>query len=142
MSRARDLMTEDPITVPLTATVADAIRAMQELHVRHLPVVDEDDAVAGMLSDRDLRALALPSLVDEQWIGEIRVALATPVAKVMSSDVFSVLEETETTEIIELMLENSIGAVPVVNGDGAVVGIVSYVDVLRELQQLERDAAE
>lgn len=51
----------------------------------------------------------------------------------MSSDTLSVDMDTDASEIAELMLENKIGAVPVTDIDGRLVGIVSYVDLLRRL---------
>jgi acetoin utilization protein AcuB len=55
----------------------------------------------------------------------------------MSSDVIAVSPETELDEIVELLVEHRIGAVPVVRSDTReVVGIVSYIDVLRALQEL------
>ena len=60
----------------------------------------------------------------------------------MTADVLSVDVETDVTEIIELMLEHKIGALPVTDGDGGLVGIVSYMDVLRELAVLAADAAQ
>src|SRR6476659_542610 len=47
-------MTEGPVTISMSATVRDAVRLLQTLEVRHLPVVDEDGTLVGMLSDRDL----------------------------------------------------------------------------------------
>lgn len=137
MSRAIDLMTKNPAILTMQSSVGEAIGMLTGLDVRHLPVVSEDGAVVGMVSDRDLRALSLPRVIDEQWLGDFRIALETPIASVMSSDVIMVEEEAETREIIELMLEHKIGAVPVTDEEGTLVGIVSYMDILRELQTLE-----
>jgi acetoin utilization protein AcuB len=140
MTRAIDLMTEDPVTVTASSTVGEAMQILQELNVRHIPVVNQSNELVGMLSDRDLRAVSVPRTIDEEWLGELRIALETPVARVMSSNVVTVQEEASMPEVIELMLDNKIGAVPVVDADSALVGIISYIDVLRELHDL--DAAE
>lgn len=57
--------------------------------------------------------------------------MGQPVSEVMSSDVIVVTPATEVVEIIDLMTENRIGAVPVVDNDSHLAGIISYVDVLR-----------
>lgn len=142
MSRAIDLMTADPVTVTASSTVGDAIQVLQALQVRHVPVVKETGELVGMLSDRDLRAISIPRMVEDEWLGDLRAALETPVARVMSSDVVTVEEEAAATEVIELMLDNNVGAVPVVDAEGVLVGIISYIDVLRELYELEAAAAE
>jgi len=133
MISAHDVMTEDPATIPMTAPVGDAVRLLQTLDIRHLPVVDDEGTLVGMLSDRDLRSLTIPNVLGEQYLGEIQTALEAPVSSIMSSDVVAVELEDEVSLIIELMLENKIGAVPVVDSDDSLVGIVSYVDILRQL---------
>lgn len=140
MSRAQDIMTKVPITLPFNATVGEAIDLLQSLDIRHVPVINEQREVVGMLSDRDLRALSIPRVVDDSWVSDLRAALAMPIAQAMSGGVISVEEESETSEIIELMLEHKVGALPVVDADETLVGIVSYIDVLRELYELETDA--
>lgn len=133
MLTARDLMTESPAVIDVTATLRSAIERLQALDVRHLPVVDADGELVGMISDRDLRALSIPYFLDAENAASIRGALDASVASIMSTDVIAVDEEADVAEIIDLMLDNKIGAVPVVDADRALVGIVSYVDVLRAL---------
>jgi CBS domain-containing protein len=130
---AQDLMTPDPATIPANAKLRDAVEILQNLDVRHLPVIDDEGELVGMLSDRDLRGLALPHLVGGEYAGVMQTGLQATVATVMSSNVLSVDPETEVDEIVELMLENKIGAVPVVDRDRGLIGIVSYMDVLRNV---------
>jgi acetoin utilization protein AcuB len=134
MLTAHDLMTEDPVTIPMMAKVGQALRLLHSLDVRHLPVVDEDGALVGMLSDRDLRGLAIPDVAGGEYVGTIETSLDALVSSIMTSDVISVDVEADAAEIVDLMIDRKIGAVPVVDGDGALVGIVSYVDLLRELR--------
>ena len=133
MMIARDLMTEVPATVGPTATVRKAVDILQTLDIRHLPVVNDDGELIGMLSDRDLRSLSIPYFTEDGEFGNLRVILDSSVASFMSSDVLSVDTEADGAEIVELMLDNKIGAVPVTGENGELVGIVSYVDVLRKL---------
>ena len=131
---ANDLMTPDPVTVTPQASVAEVWDLMRELEVRHVPVV-ESGALVGMLSDRDLARFDMARLLMVEGAETLRHELATPVVKVMSSDVIAVNPETELEEIVELLVEHRIGAVPVIRSHTRkVVGIVSYIDVLRALQ--------
>jgi len=115
-------MTPNPMTVTPQASIADAWELMRELEIRHVPVV-EDGALVGMLSDRDLARL------------DIARMLAMPIVNVMSSDVIAIEPETELSEVVELLLEHKVGALPVIRSDTRkVVGIVSYIDVLRAVQ--------
>jgi len=132
--RAGSLMTTHPVTVTTKATIAEALDIMRDLDIRHVPVVDRG-ALVGMLSDRDLAHLDVGASLTESGAQALRHKLMTPVVKAMSSDVISVEPETDLSDVVSLLLEHRIGAVPVVHPDTrAVVGIVSYVDVLRAVQ--------
>jgi acetoin utilization protein AcuB len=134
------LMTTHPVTVTPQATIAEALDLMRDLDIRHIPVV-ESDALVGMLSDRDLPYLNVGALLSDQGAAALRRELATPVIKVMRSDVISVEPETDLSDVIGLLIEHKVGAIPVIEADTrAVVGIVSYIDVLRAVQEsLEED---
>ena len=138
--RAGALMTTRPVTVTTKATIAEALALMRDLDIRHVPVV-EHGALVGMLSDRDLAYLDVGASLTDVGATRLRRELSTPVVKAMSSDVIYVEPETDVSEIVALLLEHKIGAVPVVQPDSrAVVGIVSYIDVLRAVQDaLEED---
>lgn len=126
MATAMELMTTEVVTISHTATAREALRALDEWDVRHIPVLDERQELVGMLSDRDLLRLD-------------REELSRPVSEVMSADVLSVSPSADLEEIIDLMTENKVGAVPVVDADLQLAGIVSYVDVLREAARVLHD---
>lgn len=128
---ASDLMTSDVAVVRSTDPIGAAVETLTELDIRHLPVVDDGELV-GMLSDRDLRELGLAQITDVPDIDRIKALGKLAVADVMSADVQTVDPGTSIREIIDLMVTSKIGAVPVVEEhNGKLVGIVSYVDVLR-----------
>jgi len=127
-------MTPNPVTVTSTATVAEVFDLMREQEIRHVPVVD-DGTVVGILSDRDLAHFDITRLLTVDGAEALRRELSTPVVKLMSPDVVVVGPEAELTEVIDLLLEHRVGAVPVVRPEtGELIGIVSYVDVLEALR--------
>jgi acetoin utilization protein AcuB len=131
---ARELMTPDPVTIAPGATIAEAWDLMRELDIRHLPVV-EGEALVGMLSDRDLGVLEVGRQLIEEGADALRQRLAQPVIQVMSTDVVAAEPDTDVSELLTLLLEHKVGAIPVVLADTQqIVGIVSYIDVLRALQ--------
>jgi len=137
---ARDLMTSDPLTVTPQASIAEAWDVMRELAVRHVPVVD-DGVLVGMLSDRDLAQVNIARVLRDEGADALREELETSIVEIMVSDVISVEPETDVSEVISLLLEHKIGALPVVEpGTREVLGIISYVDVLRALQDLLEEA--
>jgi CBS domain-containing protein len=130
---AGDVMTENPRTVRADATVGEAVQVLEDMDFRHLPVVDESGDLVGMVSDRDLRALEVPFVQDDETIATLLLRALAPVSAIMSSNVISVNEDARLSEVAELMTEHKIGAVPVVDGEGQIVGIVSTHDILRLL---------
>jgi len=127
---AVDVMTRFPTTIRENNTVRDALKTIHDLDVRHLPVVNDDRELVGIISDRDLHR---PPPVDLDPLGSRWLDL--PIANIMSSDVLTVTTESGLREIVALMLDQKVGAVPVLSPDGALVGIVSYIDLLRELEK-------
>jgi acetoin utilization protein AcuB len=131
---AEEIMTEDVVTIPETARLGDALQVMQERDVRHVPVVRGSEIV-GILSDRDLRGVGAALINDMETLERVRTRLSAPVTTLMSTDLITAGRETSVEEIIDLFLEEKISAVPVVDEEsGELVGIVSYLDVLRSLR--------
>jgi acetoin utilization protein AcuB len=137
---ARELMTGSPATVTAQTTIAEAWDLMRELDVRHLPVVD-GEALIGMVSDRDLGDLDAARLLTEEGADALRRRLTLPVIQIMSTDVIAAEPDTEMSELIAMLVEHKVGALPVIlPGTRQLVGIVSYIDVLRAVgEALEVD---
>jgi acetoin utilization protein AcuB len=140
MITARDLMSTDPATIGTSTKVRSAVELLKTLEVRFLPIVNDEHELIGTLSDWELRGLPLPSSVAPDQAGRLRTALDASVASLMRGGILSVDEETEVAIVVDLMLEHNIGAVPVTDADGVVVGMVSYIDLLRALP-FERNVA-
>lgn len=121
-------MTAAPVTTSPRATLRQALRLLQQLELRHLPVVD-DGRLVGMLSDRDFRTALGHGFEDGNAPKE---DLDASVASLMTSEVLCVPPDAPLSELIDLMVEHHVGAIPVAaDSDDALLGIVSYVDVLR-----------
>lgn len=130
-----EIMTPNPERVEVTENVRDALLKLVELDVRHLPVVERGELV-GMLSDRDLREFVVPMASELEVVDTADSRFERPVSNLMKGDVIYVHPETNVTEVIGLMIDHRIGAVPVVAPSlGNLVGIVSYIDVIREANE-------
>jgi acetoin utilization protein AcuB len=120
----QEIMTRNPHAIEADRPVREAMHRLLSEDIRHLPVLDNGTLV-GMLSDRDIRSIASATLT-----GEVGDQLSAPVSDLMTSDPISVDPEADIGDVIDLMIENKVGALPVLAED-RLVGIVSYVDVLR-----------
>ncbi len=116
------VMVTEPETARPDEYLLDAASRMFHRGVRHLPVV-EAGRVVGMLSDRDVRsAVGNP-------LGKLREELR--VADAMTHEPSTVRADAPLSNAVELLLDERVGALPVVGAEGRLVGMVSYMDVLR-----------
>ena len=130
--KIRELMHHHPITIQRDATVETAARLLEKLDVRHLPVLDGTKLI-GMVSDRDLAGV----LYRDPLASDTK----TPrLEELIESDVVSIRPNASVREGIDLITERRVGALPVVDDGHVLVGIVSYVDVLRELASTLQEA--
>jgi acetoin utilization protein AcuB len=123
-----DVMTKDPLTVTPTETIGQADELMNTNKIRQLPVVQGRDLV-GIVTDRDIRSFLSGSLLE--GVAAREEALNTKVREIMTTDPMSVASDDDLQEAVELMIDEKIGGIPVVDEAEGLVGIVTYVDVLR-----------
>lgn len=121
-------MTRRPTTIKRTDAIEEALHRMKAGHFRHLPVVDEDRRLLGILSDRDLR-LMLPA---HAFHGGGRENWTTSVEQAAFFDPVTVSPDDTLEDAAEIMLRWNVGALPVVYNGNTLAGIITYTDLLRE----------
>ncbi|WP_456387448.1 CBS domain-containing protein [Desulfolithobacter sp.] len=130
-------MTPKPVTVRPDVCIPEARKILLEHGFRHLPVVDDKGRLQGMVTDRDLR-LAYPSSVldeDERQLVLDRVR-RTPVQAIMSRE-FVTLSTVSTLDDALLLFQNhKVGALPVLDRKGLLVGILSLNDLVSAYSSL------
>jgi len=128
--RVADVMTRDPATATRDEPLARAIERMLELGVRHLPVVDANLHVVGIVSDRDVRT----AIGDPCFHGDDPRSETRDVGQIMTLSPFLLHPEEPITKAVGRLVDERVGALPVVDAKSRLVGIVSYLDVLRFLR--------
>ncbi len=128
------VMTRGPATVEEAAPVSDAAAEMAAGGFRHLPVVDANGALVGMISERDLRSLLGTDVA--RFADATADVLAEPVLEAMTPDPVSLPPTATLAEALEVFADERVGAIPVVDDAERPVGIVSYVDLLGTIREL------
>jgi CBS domain-containing protein len=128
---AKMLMTRAPATAAADDSLIDAAARMADRNVRHLPVVDGDRHVVGMLSDRDVRTLFGDSSRSLRPSDALVRMQSLRVADAMTRDAFVVRQDAAFDEVVRVFTAQRVGAVPVIDEGDRLVGIISYVDVFR-----------
>ncbi len=127
--RVSDIMTAHPLTVALDDSLGVAIERMQSIGCRRLPVVNQDGALVGIITDRDTR-LALHSPYIPHHLGEdVALLQNVPLRAVMTPAPITVEPTALIEDAISLMITHRIGGLPVLKGE-SVVGVVTSTDIM------------
>jgi len=118
---AHDLMSSPLHTIQQTEKVARAREVLQKMGFRHLPVIDQDQNLRGLLCDRDL----------------IGMKESLSVEKIMQKQVIVGQEKTRIQDIAHLMLEERLNALPIIDHRHKLVGIITLSDILKFVVHLD-----
>ena len=138
----RDVMTKDVECINHDDQLATAMEKMQDLEIRHLPVLNGEGKLIGMLSDRDvLKYLPVPMNRSEEpgqrfratlFETDDKASLHARVDEVMNTETHAVTPDLLLTDAMATIQEKQISGIPVVDsGDGTLCGIMTTSDILR-----------
>ena len=117
VKRAENGMIYDPVTIRRGSTVGQALDIMAEYHIGGIPVVDEDNHLVGIVTNRDLR---------------FERRLDRPVDDVMSKEnLVTTHQQTDLAAAAKILQENKIEKLPVVDKDNRLVGLITYKDITK-----------
>lgn len=125
-----DAMTRKIVTVTEKDALEKLEEGMQRLRFRHLPVVDEKGKLVGLLTHSDIRH-AWSSFLSDREQDRNAIINQVPVGRVMQHNVVTVDPDDSLVEAGKLMWEAKIGCLPVVDREGALVGIITAADFIR-----------
>lgn len=129
----KENMTKTLITIRWNESIEKAFQKMEEFRIRHLPVVDKDDFVVGIISDRDVnRAMNTerPGFDESVLVGDF-----------MSWPAITVDEKASIADVAEGMVDEKVSAFLVTRNGNEVVGIVTSEDLLGYLAKQLREGA-
>lgn len=114
-----EVMTKNPLSLPETASLAQAARAMRDSHIGVVLVNDSHDQLTGIITDRDIVVRAIADGQDPKHV---------PVSRILSKAEHKLAPDATIDRAVKLMSEANIRRIPVVE-DGRCVGIVSLGDL-------------
>ena len=126
----RERMSSRPVTITADVPITEALRIMRQNQVRRLPVLDENGALIGIVSEKDL-LYASPSPATSLSIYEMHDMLSRlRVTELMTPDPVTVTPDTLLEEAARIMVDSKIGGLPVTE-DGKLVGIITETDIFK-----------
>jgi CBS domain-containing protein len=114
----KEIMTRDPISIGPKYSIRESVDVMTENGIGSLPIVDKEEKVVGIVTERDF-ALALAGSLTDETVGDI-----------MIKDVITTTPGTPIESCSKIMVRNNLRRIPVVE-EGKLIGIVTSTDILR-----------
>jgi CBS domain-containing protein len=127
----RDVMTREVVTLKRNDKLTTAEDVMRLGRIRHMPVIDEDGQLCGIVSQRDLFHSALLKAMGYGTHAAQKLRDMYLVKETMTSEVATVSPDTPLAEAAARMLEHKIGSLVVVDDDGTMVGILTEADFVK-----------
>lgn len=117
VKRSESAMIQDPVTLPIDATIGDAQRLMRENRIGGIPIIDAAGKLAGILTNRDLR---------------FEEDLYRKVSEVMTKDnLITAPEGTDLKKAEAILRQTKVEKLPVINSAGKLIGLITYRDILQ-----------
>jgi len=138
----RELMSRHVTTIAPSDPCLAAVTKMHRMRLRHLPVVNQEGLLVGVVTDRDLRRhLFSAAVFKEVGTNSVDTLLnGVRVAQIMSEQVVTVGPTDDVADAVRIMHEKKIGSLPVVQ-TGRVVGILTETDVLRQIVRADANCS-
>ncbi|OIQ25706.1 CBS domain-containing protein [uncultured Vibrio sp.] len=139
MIKVEDMMTRNPHTLLRSHTLADAKNMMEALDIRHIPVVDAERNLLGIITQRDVLAAQESSL--QKVPSDQSYTLSTPLNDVMHTSIMTVSPCAGLKESAKYMQKHKVGSLPIVE-NGELVGIITdsdFVSIAINLLELQEE---
>lgn len=121
VKRSQSGMILDPVTLDINSTVKDAVDIMREYKIGGIPVIDQHNKLAGIITNRDLR---------------FHKDLTSPVVDIMTKDNLITADEgIDLNKAEDILQEYKIEKLPIVNKDGELSGLITYKDILKNMDR-------
>jgi IMP dehydrogenase len=121
VKRSESGMIQDPVTMHHDSTVGEALHIMAENRIGGIPVVNEQNDLVGIVTNRDLR---------------FEKKMSRPIAEVMTSkDIITVERSTDLTQAEAVLQQHKIEKLPVVDEEGRLIGLITYKDIIKLRQK-------
>jgi CBS domain-containing protein len=129
-----DMMTCSPVVITSDVSVKEVKETFEKHHVRHLPVVDDEGSLVGIISQTDLNRLIFGAFMpgDSKYDDSMMDMLTLD--DIMIRQPVTMAPDQSLEDVVAVFTDGGFHAVPVVEG-GNLVGILSVVDVLKHLYQ-------
>lgn len=148
--RAREIMSSDVVTVKRDTTIEEIAHLLSEKNISGVPVVDEDNHIIGMVTEKDLLYKDVeprfPAVVEllggivflkgvKHYNEELKKLVATKAEDIMTKNVITVSGDHQVEKVAEIMVDRDINRIPVAE-NGKLIGIISRSDIVKYIAKM------
>ncbi len=144
--KIKEIMTKDVTTISADGDAFDALTLLQKIKISGLPVVDHNNKLVGMLTEKEVISYIMPSYMGKvgRFVYEenpkatkrkITQLKKMKVSELMRKDVITTTQETTLCEVAKAMIIQKVRRIPVLDEFGKLIGIVARGDVLKGFAQ-------
>jgi acetoin utilization protein AcuB len=138
--KLKEIMTENVISLPVEAHFSEVARQMMDNKVRHLPILNKNKEVVGIISQRDLYKIQSPRLREDGTMYYDPAMLDNIILRVvMTQDPVTLTLDDSAAKAVIKMIDHHCGCVPVVDHKNVLCGIITRVDLLRIAAQIIKE---
>jgi len=128
----KEVMTKDPVTLNIDESFCRVAEIFMEKDIRHLPIVNSQGLILGIISQRDLNRIASPKKGPRgEYLYNPEELTKYILRQHVIQRIFSLSPEDTLEKAVEIMAENKLGCMPIVDSGGKVIGIVTVTDLLK-----------
>ena len=127
----KEIMVTKVVTVNLDELFSHVEEKMRANHIRHLPVLDKDKKLVGIITERDLHKAAAPHKTEDGYVYDKSELDSFVLKQFMTPNPIALKPESPISEAVDIMATRKYGCIPIVNPNGTLVGIVTQIDVLK-----------
>lgn len=136
MITVQDMMTANPVTLSRYDSLHDARQTMQKNRFRHIPIVDENKQLIGLVTQRNVFASGI-SMQDRLPQEELsKIETGTLLADIMSTELVTITPEVKIADAAHIIHKKKFGCLPVVDSNNQLIGIITDHDFVAITIQL------
>lgn len=126
-----DLMTHNPYCVKQHNSLQDAHNLMREKNIRHIPVIDDDGSLVGMLTQKVMISEVMRILAKYGPQALERKEKQIVVREIMATDIATITKIQPLSEVAQFFVDNRHGCIPVIDDEQKLQGILTSSDFVR-----------
>jgi CBS domain-containing protein len=136
-TKIKEIMTKPPISLKINARFSRVVALFNRYKIRHLPIVNNDGKIVGLMTQRHLYKIQSPrKLVDGSWYYDKQALDNIELHTVMITNPLTLHPEDSISDALVPMVRNKYGCIPIVDKNDILCGIITQHDILKAALQI------